>query len=55
MTIKRSKAMEKDGRIEDLSEIYGELDDERRKKMEVLAEGLLNVQLIVENEDTVQE
>ncbi|GHV33072.1 hypothetical protein AGMMS4952_24560 [Spirochaetia bacterium] len=42
--------MERDRRLEDLSGVYREMDNDRKKKMEKLAEGLLKVQLIVESE-----
>jgi hypothetical protein len=42
--------VEKDGRLDDLSGVYREMDDNQKKKMEELAEGLLKVQLIIEGE-----
>jgi hypothetical protein len=36
--------------LEDLKEIYKELDEYKKKKMEQMAVGLLDVQMIIEDE-----
>jgi hypothetical protein len=41
---------ENDRRLDDLSGVYREMDDDRKKKMEQLAVGLLKIQLIVDGE-----
>ena len=40
----------KDKRIEDLKDIYTELDENKKKKLEQIAVGLLDVQTIIEDE-----
>jgi hypothetical protein len=42
-----------DGKIKDLRSIYGELNEDRRKEMEQMAVGLLDVQMIVEKERAI--
>jgi hypothetical protein len=42
--------VENDRRLDDLSGVYREMDDDRKEKMEQLAVGLLKIQLIVEGE-----
>jgi hypothetical protein len=42
-------------KIENLRNIYEELNEDRKKKMEQIAVGLLDVQIIVEKEKTLLE
>ena len=44
------RVVTKDKRIEDLKDIYMELDENKKKKMEQLAVGLFEVQTIIEDE-----
>ena len=42
--------MTQEKKVEDLRSVYMEMDEARRKGMEQLAEGLLNIQMVVDNE-----
>ena len=47
--------MSEDEREKTLRDIYEEIDDDKKKKMEHLAVGLLNVQMLVEEERALTE
>ena len=42
--------MSQKNRVEDLKSAYQSMDEEKRKKMELIANGLLNVQMLVDEE-----